>query len=124
MKIIRSVLAALFLAIVLSGCVAQPNYKYYWGSYEDILRETFVKADELSTAGQIDRFNQDIQKAQAEGKPLPPGFYAHLGMLYAAEGQAERAAESLVREKELYPESTILIDKLLKNYGKGISSEL
>lgn len=48
----------------------------------------------------------------------PPGFHAHLGMLYAQQGQDDQALQALLTEKTLFPESTTYIDFLLAKIKK------
>ncbi|MGL4507790.1 MAG: DUF4810 domain-containing protein [Aeromonas sobria] len=49
---------------------------------------------------------------------MPPGFHAHLAMLYAQQGRDNLALEHFEKEKQLFPESTTFINFLL-NQKKG-----
>lgn len=105
---------AIFTAVLLfSGC-ASNNTQYYWGEYESLVYKTHHTPGEVPPSIQIEQLQTDIEKAQAVGKPIPPGVYAHLGLMYAANGNKELALASLTKEKELFPESSTFIDGLIK----------
>ena len=108
------VVAAAVLVAGLTGCNANQEI-YHWGGYQNSIYNMYVNPGESTPAIQIDQLSTDIQQAQNKGKRVPPGLYAHLGMMYAAEGMSLRAKEALLKEKELYPESHTLVDTLLAN---------
>lgn len=110
----RKVLTAVLLTVGLTGCNANKEI-YQWGSYQNNIYNMYVNPGEATPVVQIDQISTDIQQAQNTGKRIPPGLYAHLGMMYASEGMALRAKEALLKEKELYPESVTLVDTLLAN---------
>lgn len=104
-------------SVFLGGCATKDTSLYYWGSYEEMIQEMYVEPGNAPAALQIEKLEEDIQKSDALGKKNPPGFYAHLGMMYAAEGKESLAHLALLKEIELYPEATTFIETLLKNQG-------
>lgn len=96
----------------LSGCATNKT-QYYWGEYENLVYQTHIKPEEASPFIQIEKLQADIQKAEAANQSIPPGLYAHLGLMYAANGDKSLALDSLNKEKELFPESTQFIDGLI-----------
>jgi hypothetical protein len=100
------------VSIVLSSCVSPT--KYYWGEYEDLIYTQYQDAGKAAPAFQIEKMQADIQKAAGENKPLPPGFYAHLGSLYLQTGKAVEARQYFNAEKKAFPESAALMDRFLK----------
>lgn len=102
--------AGIFL---FTGC-ASNDTQYYWGEYENLIYNSHHNPGEVPPSLQIEQLQTDIEKAAAQGKPIPPGVYAHLGLMYAANGNKELALASLMKEKELFPESTKFIDGLIK----------
>lgn len=109
---------ALAGALGASGC--QSTWHYDWGSYQHSVWVMYANPqDEGADVGkQIDALAKEIQKTEARAKPneasrVPPGKYAHLGYLYAMQGDQIRARECLAAEKRLYPESARFIDGLL-----------
>lgn len=110
-------LLALYVAVFLAGCTAgqRPQPLYQWESYQDQVYSYF-KGE--SKEKQIDALEQDLAKMQAKGHVAPPGFHAHLGMLYAETGNDSKALEQLMAEKTQYPESAAYIDTLFHKYKK------
>ena len=105
----------IFCAAILffSGCASNDN-QYYWGEYENLVYKTHHTPSEVPPSLQITQIQADIEKAAAAGKPIPPGVYAHLGLMYAADGNKALALAALAKEKELFPESSRFIDGLIK----------
>ncbi|MGJ8690955.1 MAG: DUF4810 domain-containing protein [Thalassotalea sp.] len=113
MKVLPFKLIAGVCIVLLSGC-ASNNTQYHWGQYESLVYKGHIKPEEVSAIVQIDILETDIEQAKAENKPVPPGVYAHLGLMYAASGQKDLALSSLAKEKELFPESTVFINGLIE----------
>lgn len=110
-------------ALLLSGCTAKDNRMYYWGNYESMVYAHHLQADEVSLQLQIETLTQDIDKAAASGKPVAPGIYAHLGMLYASIGDLNSAVDALNREKQSFPESNVLIDGFIQRINATKTAE-
>ncbi len=104
--------AGVLITLALGACA--PNTRYYWGRYETSVYRLEVDADDPGAVQQsIDALNEDIERARSRDQPLPPGFHAHLGYLYAVQGDLGQAVGHFEQEKALYPESTAFIDGLL-----------
>ncbi|CAC9459034.1 hypothetical protein BSPLISOX_18 [uncultured Gammaproteobacteria bacterium] len=112
-----SLLVSLVSVLLLSGC--GNNNLYYWGQYENIVRQSYVAPDEVDTATQISELEIDLRKAKDSGKKVAPGFYAHLGMMYAKQGNTAKSEAMLLQEKALFPESSVLIDGMLERAKKN-----
>ncbi|MDR0701063.1 MAG: DUF4810 domain-containing protein [Azoarcus sp.] len=97
----------------LSGCASRPEPLYRWGSYE---AQVYAHLKGESREAQIEAMERDINKIDASGKIAPPGFYAHLGLLYAETGHDDKAAECFGKEKARFPESAVFMDFLLNKY--------
>ncbi len=111
-----SLVTAVLATLLLSGCVA-PN-QYHWGNYEQVIYLSYNAPDKASLEQQIAFLEEDIEKARSQDKPLPPGFRAHLGVLYFQNGQSDKALELFESEKELYPESTKLMNRFIEKLGQ------
>ena len=105
------VLVAIF-AVMLAGCMTEPLY--YWGNYEDQLY-LYLKGE--SPGNQIEILQKDLGRIVSGGKNAPPGFFAHLGMLYSEMGNDTEAIANFRMEKSLFPEAAPLMDYLLQKYG-------
>jgi hypothetical protein len=116
MKIlIIRVFAVLFLAVCFSSCESTPVL-YSWGSYESQVYDR-LRGDS-SPYTQIGALEKDLETILSSGKQVPPGFYAHMGLLYSETGNRTRAIYCFETEKTRFPEAAAYMDFLLKNYGK------
>lgn len=110
---------ALGLALTLSGCASQkPKTLYGWGNYQDQLYSHF-KNEGNGHEAEIAALEENLQKMRARDEAVPPGYHAHLGMLYAAAGKDDQLIQALQTEKALFPESAAYMDFLMNNYRKG-----
>lgn len=98
-------------ALLLTGCVQQPKMLYQWEGYQAQVYEFFK--GEGSTEEQIDELEKGLQLIRAKGNTPPPGYHAHLGMLYARLGRDDQVRQQFETEKTLFPESTRYIDFLM-----------
>ncbi|MDR0578318.1 MAG: DUF4810 domain-containing protein [Candidatus Accumulibacter sp.] len=109
------VFSALALAVFLSGCATAPERLYSWGSYQ---KQVYSHLQGEDRQAQIEAMESDLEKIGASGKTPPPGFYAHLGLLYVETGNDAKAIASFETEKARFPESAAFMDFLLKKYKK------
>lgn len=109
----RAVAVALAVA-ALSGCASQSMYT--WSDYDVALyrhyrepagREAWVEA--LKTA---------VLEAEQEGRKVPPGLYAEYGYALLEEGQRKEAVVYFEKEKTKWPESRLLMEKMIRNAGQ------
>ena len=87
---------------------------YYWGSYET---QVYSYLTGENIIPQIQALENDLQIALAEDKQLPPGFFAHLGFLYAEMGNRQKAIEYFNEEKARFPEAEDFINFVLSRIG-------
>jgi hypothetical protein len=104
-------LALLIATVLATGC--GPGPLYHWGHYEPLVYEMYAHPGKAEPAEQIDKLTEDIATAQSKGRPVPPGVHAHLGYMYLQQGNARAAEEQFEIEKQLFPESTVFMDRLL-----------
>jgi hypothetical protein len=111
-------LSGLLLAMVwlFTGC--QSREVYFWGHYEGVVYDMYNKPDKASPEQLSSILEQDEQKAASLNKPLPPGFHAQLGYLYAQMGKTDLARGEYEKEKQQFPESTAFMDRMLGNPPK------
>jgi len=111
----RVVAAALML---LGGGCGGSKGLYDWGPYEAsvyALCHDFTDEDLLA---QIEALNAHVEGLRAEDRLPAPGVHSHLGYLEYLAGNADAAARNFEAEKDLYPESTVFIDGLLRRMKK------
>lgn len=104
--------ALLGMVAVLGGCANRPQPLYQWESYQSQVYE-YLKGSSSDAQKQIASLEQDFQKIQAQNRKPPPGFHAHLGLLYASIGKDDAAVQAFQTEKALFPESSAYMDMLL-----------
>lgn len=113
-----SVMVAAIAVAILSGCASQQSKPLYgWGDYQNQVY-TYFKEDGANYQEQIAALEKNLQKNQATDQSVPPGYHAHLGLLYAKLGQDEQLQKQLETEKVLFPESSSFMDFLLKKFKK------
>lgn len=95
--------------LLLSACAGnQPLYE--WGSYPTGLR---LHSRGSETSDQfLERLKSSIDVAEAK-KRVPPGLYAEYGFLLLEQGRSTEAAHWLAKERATWPESAVLVDRLL-----------
>lgn len=113
---VRLIALGLLSACLLAACANRPQPLYYWGSYQAQVYSHF-KGDG-SAEEQILALEKDMARAAAEGRTLPPGFHAHLAMLYGNTGRTDQMASHLALEKQRFPESGTFMDFLLKKFER------
>ncbi len=112
-------LIALAALCALGGC-AKPKAPdlYGWNGYEKNL-DTYFRGDRESLDAQAQMMEADLEKIRSAGKATPPGYRAHLGLLYGKQGDMARFQEHLEAEKQVFPESETFIDFLLRKFKKN-----
>jgi hypothetical protein len=109
-------LLALALALSLGGCANKAAPPLYgWHGFEQNL-DTYFRQDRESPDTQAKRMEDDLQKIRAAGQTTPPGFMAHLGLLYGKQGDMARFQQHLEAEKRQFPESQAFVDFLLRQF--------
>ena len=58
------------------------------------------------------------RKSEPAALSVPPGYHAHLGLLYGKQGKPDQFMAQMQTEKKLFPESETYVDFLLRNFKK------
>jgi len=103
-------------SLLLSACAQGPQPMYQWEGYQHQVY-LYMKG-EASAQQQIAEMEGDLQKIRAHGKTPPPGYYAHLGLLYANVGNSAMVVQDFQAEERLFPESAPYMDYLLSQNKK------
>lgn len=110
-KICRASAWAVVGLMGLVGCGT--GQKYYWGEYQTLLFRMYDQPAEAPAERQIDVLTKNIDQARGSGKPVAPGIYAHRGFMHLQAGHGDEALADFGRERELYPESAVMIDRMV-----------
>jgi len=100
--------------VLLTGCATRTEPLYYWGDYQPQVYAHFTK--DSGPEEQIAKLEAGLEKARAAGKTVPPGYNAHLGILYAETERQDQMVKYFEAEKGLYPESAAYMDFLLRKF--------
>jgi hypothetical protein len=100
--------------LLLGGCTQGHKPLYTWGQYQPSLYAYYQK-DTSTVQEQIIALKETLERSQAENRPVPPGFHAHLGLLHATLGAGDLARQEFITEKTLFPESEQYMDFLLSS---------
>lgn len=105
--------AVAVLGAMLAGCAQPPKPLYHWDTYPRQVYE-HLKHEGASPQEQLRVLEAQAEKARAANAALPPGFRAHLGLLYLQLERPDEARRALEAEKAAFPESAQYMDFLLK----------
>ena len=100
---------ALIAIVLLTGC-STTKTMYGWNDYQP---EVYAYFQGGSAEEQIINLEKNLEQFKARDQLAPPGFHAHLGMLFAEVGNMDRAAQEFNTEKRLFPESAPYMNFLL-----------
>ena len=103
----------LCVAWMLSSCTVQKPL-YSWAKYETVSYNYLKNSDEKSTQALIENYQKIIEKQTGSRNVPPPGVYADYGYVLLQVGKTAEGKALLLKEIELYPESKIFIDRILK----------
>jgi hypothetical protein len=109
----RKTVFILGAVLLLSSCTVQQKL-YSYADYETASYLYLKNSDEKSTQALIDNYKTIIEKQTGTRKIPPPGIYADYGYILVQSGKKEEGKALLLKEIELYPESKIFIDRILK----------
>ena len=99
------------------GGIASPDFSTI-AAVNPILAEIDAAHARLSPDAQAQAMEQDLQKIKASGLAVPPGYHAHLGLLYGQQGDLDKFAQQVEQEKSKFPESQTFMDFLMRKFKK------
>jgi len=99
--------------LLLTACASDPKTLYAWGDYPDHTYR-YLKGEDSSYHEAIQSLEEYARISDADRHDLPPGFRAHLGLLYLKNGQPDKAVGYFQEEKAAFPESSQFMDFQLR----------
>lgn len=100
------------LLVIATGCA--PKQMYYFGSYSETLYGNTKEMNDDSLLRHKQELENIIQQSKKGGTPIPPGICAELGYLDLKTSNQKEAIALFQEEERLYPESKVLMDRLLE----------
>lgn len=104
-------LAAAGLALATSGC--RPPSMYYWGGYDQALYNHYRNPQDR--VAYVESLRTIIAEADQRGLRAPPGISAEYGYALYEEGRPQEAVPWFQRERDQWPESRMLMEKMIRN---------
>jgi hypothetical protein len=115
---VLTLLLVTLLITTATGCAHQATPPLYqWEHYQPQVHQ-YLTGDKTSPQEQLQTLQTDLQKIQTSGGKVPPGYYAHLGLLYGEQGDLLQFAQHLELEKKTFPESAGFMNFLMRNFRK------
>jgi len=102
---------ALVAALGASGCVQQSMY--HWRGYDDGLYRHYRNPQ--SREQWVETLRTVVLEAEESGRRVPPGLYAEYGYALYEEQAWPEAIVYFEKEKAKWPESAVLMDKMIRN---------
>ena len=117
MKKFVSLSGLLILVILFAGCVAPKMY--YYGDYSKTLYHYEKDQNEESLIKHQQELEKIIAESETKNCRIPPGICAELGFLKMKNNDSKEAVRLFAMESSLYPESKILMDRLIQKVEVG-----
>jgi hypothetical protein len=109
MRCLRPILAA----VIALACAPQTKQMYRWGGYDTALYKHYKSPQDRETF--VASLKKLIAEAEQAGGKVPPGCYAEYGYALLEEGQRDAAVEYFAKERDLWPESRLFMEKMIQN---------
>lgn len=106
--------AAVTLLLPLApGCSARTRYA--WGKYDSTLYSHYKNPQDHEAY--LERLGEIVREAEAQDR-VPPGLYAEYGFALYELGSTREALPYFEKEKSKWPESTVLMEKMIRNVNQ------
>ena len=112
MKKVLLVVFSASLVMLLASCGTTKMYSWY--DYQEDYYNYVKKSDKESMENLIKTYDMIISKQTESRGIVPPGIYADYGYLLLQNGKTKEGKAMLEKEVELYPESAVFVNSLLK----------
>ena len=100
-------------ALMLASCTSKKPL-YSWNGYDKTSYTYLKNNDEKATKALIKNYKTIIEKQKGSRHIVPPGVYADYGFVLLQAGKTKEGSDMLKKEIELYPESKVFIDRVIK----------
>lgn len=87
---------------------------YTWGNYDETLYSHYKNPQDHEK--HLENLKAIVTNAETTGGGrIPPGLYADFGFALYEAGRTDEAVKYFGKEKEKWPESTVMMDKMIRN---------
>lgn len=109
-----STFPSLLLALLVSASGCAGNRMYTWGNYDETLYTHYKNPQDHET--HLEKLKELVTGAETTGGgKVPPGLYAEYGFALFEAGRMDEARMYFGKEKDKWPESAVIMDKMLRN---------
>jgi len=112
----KKIILVAFSICALYSCTTQKLYS--WSNYETTSYNYLKATNDKTSADLVKSYEDIIKKQNGSRKVVPPGIYADYGFLLLQMNKPTEGKTMLIKEIELYPESKVFIDRILKKLEK------
>lgn len=113
----KNVLLAGTVLLIMASCNTQTSL-YNWRDYVDSSYRYYKQQTPESTEHLMKTYEAMIKKPNGSRKTIAPGICAEYGYFLIQNGKREEGVTMFQKEKELYPESTVFMDRLIKKFSE------
>jgi len=109
----HTILLAAAVALLLAvgpGCA--PKTRYAWGKYDSTLYSHYKNPQDQEAY--LERLGEIVREAETQDR-VPPGLYAEYGYALYQKGSTGEALVYFEKEKGKWPESNVLMEKMIRN---------
>lgn len=110
-------------ACLLLLCACKKEGLYYWGDYSQTYYNYMKEPCDETYNAHMQSLEKVVQESEKRKKAVPPGVFSEYGYYMLKAGNTSQAAEMFRREKLLYPESTVFMDRLIDKCGENPDAE-
>lgn len=109
----KNVVLLLALVFLFTGCARKQPMYYFGNSSSALYAHKKEPTDE--TFMQMKQSLEDvIEHSELKGIEIAPGTFANIGYLDLLENKPDQAIAYFKKEKQLYPEATIFMDRMIQ----------
>ena len=109
----RKIILTSIAVLSLASC-ATPTNLYTWSKYETSSYNFLKSSNDKTNTNLDEEYKKIIKKQKGIRGVVPPGVYADYGFLLLQSNKMEEGRTMLQKEMDLYPESRIFMDRIIK----------
>jgi len=88
---------------------------YHWGDYSNSLYNSKKNPSDENLLKHKQVLEEIVKQSNEKSLRVPPGVYAELGYIYFRQNNGKEAERYFELEKQLYPESTVFMQRLIQS---------
>ena len=112
-KVYFGVFFTVLCCLIFTGCA--PKKMYHFGNYSNTLYSFEKNQNDESLLKHKQELETIITESESKALPAPPGIYAELGYINLKSNNSKEAIRLFQAESQLYPESRLLMDRLIQS---------